>query len=238
MERFELISDQLSWNKCFADKFAACYYIDPRRASMKTMALFRLASFFIAAALIVAAIYEASNRNDFMLYYTHWSLLALMIMCFSGSLTSIFIMQQTYGNIIYIPKHAVVFRTLYNIACTANIVSTIGYFVITFTYPNATKKVINHVIYSANTLLVLMEVIVNAVPMRLFHVYQPLLYTLAYATFAYLYHHYTGRAIYKCLEWEDQRELTKLTIGFIILMFVVYMFLYVISFIKNKMLKL
>ncbi|ACI47410.1 unknown [Spodoptera litura nucleopolyhedrovirus II] len=237
MERFDLITDPIGWNESRFDKFAACYYVPHRSRSMKTMLTLRLCSVLATSILIAAALYDAADLNDFMLYYSHWSLVALMIMSMMGSITSLMAMHQTYSNTNYVPPYTTLFYLLYNITCTANILSTIVYFITTFTYSAAIKKPVNHVVHSFNTLLVLVEVMANAVPMRLFHVCQPMLFTLAYGIFAFVYHYYTGRVIYRYLEWENQKEISKLCISFSILMFVVYMVLYVISFIKNKMIR-
>ncbi|QEI03436.1 hypothetical protein [Spodoptera cosmioides nucleopolyhedrovirus] len=244
--RFELISDddQIGWNKCRFDKFGACCYLNKRSSSMKVMIASRLCSIMVTAILISAALYDAADLDDFMLYYSHWSLAALMLMYMAGSITTLMAMHRTYysstisgGTTNYLPVYTKIFYVLYNVACTANILSTIVYFITTFTYASAKKRPINHVVHSVNTLLVVVEVMANAVPMRLFHVCQPMLFTIAYGIFAFVYHYCTGRVIYRYLEWENQREISKLCVSFMILMFAIYMVLYVISFIKNKMLK-
>lgn len=230
--------DQIGWNKCRFDKFGACYYVNGRSASLKAMMVLRLSSVLATAIIISAALYDAADLNDFMLYYSHWSLATLMLMYMTGSITTLMAMFQTYtSSTNYVPFYTKIFYALYNVACTANILSTIVYFITTFTYAAATKRPINHVTHSLNTVLVLVEVMTNAVPMRLFHIYQPMVFTMAYGAFAFVYHYYTGRVIYRYLQWEDQREISKLCISFFILMFAIYMVLYVISFIKNKMLK-
>ncbi|QNV47792.1 hypothetical protein [Alphabaculovirus altersperidaniae] len=236
MERFELIPDQVSWNKCRFDKLGACCHVYSRNLSMKIMLTLRLCSTLVIAMLIAAALYEAADLKDFMLYYSHWSLVVLLMMTIAGSATSLMAIRQTYGNTNHVPAYATMFHVLYNVAGTANILATIVYFIITFTY-SSQKKPVNHVVHSVNTLVIVIEVMANAVPMKLFNVCQPMLYTITYGAFAFVYHHCTGRVIYKCLEWEDQREISKLCVSFAILMFVVYMVLYLISFIKNKMLQ-
>ncbi|AAF33570.1 ORF40 [Spodoptera exigua multiple nucleopolyhedrovirus] len=238
-QRFNLTCDeQNGWYERVFEKFGACYYVEKRSTSLKVMIVLRLCSILATAVIIAAALYDAADLNDFMLYYSHWSLATLMLMYVTGSITTLMAMFQTYtGSTNYVPFYTKIFDVLYNIACTANILSTIVYFITTFTYAAATKKPINHVVHSLNTLLVLVEVMANAVPMRLFRVYQPMLFTIAYGAFAIIYHYYTGTVIYKYLQWEDQREISKLCISAMILMFAIYMILYVISFIKNKMLK-
>ncbi|QAT90322.1 hypothetical protein KM622_gp036 [Spodoptera exempta nucleopolyhedrovirus] len=237
MERFELIGDLVSWNKCRVDKFAACYFRSLRSESMKIMLVSRSISAFVTVILIAVAMYDAISLRDFALYYTHWSLATLLIMFTSAAITSLVVAQQFYNNLYYIPGYVLFHRVMYNVACTANILSTVGYFIIIATYGNGTKPV-NYIIHTLNTLLVMIEVALNAVPMKLFHVCQPLMYTLLYGVFIATYHHFTGETVYKCLKWQDQQEMSKLCIAFLTLMFVIYMVLYTVSFIKNKCLKL
>ncbi|AIZ48598.1 asb040 [Agrotis segetum nucleopolyhedrovirus B] len=238
MEQFELVLNENdfgdNWNKCRVDKFAACHFVLLRSASIKLMLISRLASVLITAILIVAALYNASNLSDFMLYYSHWSLLLLMCMFMSASTTSLLVDGLERNNRYHIPSYVILHRVLYNVACPANILSSIVYAIITFTYVSSTKSSINHVVHSINSLLVIMEVTLNAIPLRLHHVYQPLLYTLSYAAFSATYRYYTGRDIYRCLQWDDQQEMSKMCIGFMVLLFVVYIVLYMVSFIKMK----
>ncbi|ACI28748.1 agip46 [Agrotis ipsilon multiple nucleopolyhedrovirus] len=241
MEQFKLVVDKNeigdgdgSWNKCRVDKFAACYFVLFRSASIKIMLIARLGSVIISAILIAAALYNATNLNDFMLYYSHWSLVLLMCMFMSASTTSLMVDRLERNNRYHIPSYVVLHRVLYNVACPANLLSSIVYAIITFTYANTTRTNINHVVHSVNSLLVIMEVTLNAIPLRLHHVYQPLLYTLSYAAFSAAYRYYTGRDIYKCLQWDDQQEMSKMCIGFMVILFVVYIVLYMVSFIKRK----
>ena len=237
MERFELLCDQGDWNKCRADPFAACYYMKSRKVSMKIMLIARSFLSLIAASLIAAAVYDSSNRKDFMLYYTHWSLITLVSMFVAGSVVCLLGIGRRYSTPNYVPRHVRLFNILYNVACTTTILSTIVYFIMTFTYSATVKRPVNHVIHSVNSLLVVIEMLANAVPVRLVDVYQPMLFTLTYGTFGIVYHHYTGNFIYNSLAKESQDEILKLALSFLILMFAVYMLIYVISFIKNKMLK-
>ncbi|AYN44991.1 se31 [Alphabaculovirus alterspexiguae] len=237
MERFELIGDLITWNQCRVDKFAACYFRASRSESMKIMLISRLVSATITATLIAVAIFDAVNLRDFALYYTHWSLATLLIMFTCGAITSLVVAQQFYNNLYHIPGYVVLHRILYNIACTTNILSSIGYFIVIYTYGNGAKPV-NYVIHTLNSLLVIVEITLNAIPMKLFHVFQPLAYTLFYGIFIATYHYFTGETVYKCLKWHDQQDMSKLCIAFLTLMFVIYIVLYTISFIKNKCLNL
>lgn len=202
------------------------------------MLITRLSSVLITALLVAAALYDAEDPRDFMLYYSHWSLILLLFMFISAAATSMQVAKLKHCNRYHVPRHVMVHRLLYTVACTANLVSSIVYVLITFSYSNNTKKPVNHVVHSFNSLLVLVEVVLNAIPLRLYHVYLPMLYTLMYAVFAAVYHHYTGREIYKCLQWDNQQEVSRLCIGFFIIMIAIYMVLYTVSFVKIKCLRL
>lgn len=238
-EQFALIiNNQAEWNKCRVDKFAACYYVPLRKLSMKIMLVIRLGCALITTILLAGALYNAVSIKDFMLYYSHWSLLMLLFMFVSATATTLLVARLERTNRYYVPCYVVCHRLLYNVAGTANLVSSAVYVIILFLYKDSVRNPVNHVVHSFNSLLVIIEFAMNAIPMRLAHIYQPLLYTLGYCAFAAAYHYTTGEKIYKCLPWDSQQEMAKICLALMLILFVIYMLLYTIGFIKNKCLRL
>ncbi|AIE47766.1 hypothetical protein pesp035 [Peridroma alphabaculovirus] len=235
MEQFKLLSVQheVLWKNNRGDHFGACQYIAMRKASMAIMLTVRLGSAFIVSLLLAFGLYAAPDRRDYWIYYSHWSLVLLLFMFLLGANTSLRCLLHQ-GNAYDIGCGARWQWLLFNVACTANIVSSIVYFVITFTYKGARKNEVNHVVHTFNSLLVVVELINTAVPVRLHHVYQPLAYTVGYGLFAAVYHYFTGHPIYQCLRWGDAEEMAKVSISFMVLLFIVYMLIYTSSFVKRK----
>jgi hypothetical protein len=197
------------------------------------MLTLRLGMALLTTILVAFAIYYAPNHRDFWLYYSHWSLMLLLVMFVWGSAVSL-TLNGKRPNDDRPTWYARLYGVLVRVTCTANLLSTAIYFIITFSFANSTKRPVNHIVHTANSLAVLVEVVAGAVPIRLVQVYQPLLYTLAYGAFAALYHHYTSEAIYKCLHWDNQIEMSRYCTGIISLMFAMYMLMYTIRFIKFK----
>lgn len=197
------------------------------------MLTLRLGMALATTILIVFAIYYAPNYRDFWLYYSHWSLVLLLIMFLWGSAVSLILNGKRPSDDRPV-WYARLYGVLVRVACTANLLSTAIYFIITFSFANSTQRPVNHVVHTANSLAVLVEIVAGAVPIRLGQVFQPLLYTLAYGVFAAIYHHYTGEPIYKCLHWDNQIEMSRFCTGVMSLMLAVYMIIYIIRFVKFK----
>ncbi|ABI35777.1 hypothetical protein [Ectropis obliqua nucleopolyhedrovirus] len=97
---------------------------------------------------------------------------------------------------------------------------------------NAMGKCINFYAHSVNFIIVLVELILSAIPVRLTNIYQPLGFTIVYAL-VYLYYTRLNNIILYSFITND-RELILLALTFAILLCTYYFITYIISFAKYK----
>ncbi|WBB27198.1 hypothetical protein [Mythimna sequax nucleopolyhedrovirus] len=219
------------WRSTRENHYVACSCIELLPPSMKVMLTLRMGMAVITTIIIVTAIYYAPNQMHFWVYYSHWSLLLLLVMFLWGSAMTLRATQSTANGVAWCYR---VYGVLFRVACVANLLSSIIYFCVTFMYADSVKRSVNHVIHTMNSLAALAEMFTNAVPVRLFQVYQPVLYTVAYGIFLAIFHFVTGETVYKCLKWDDAKDMSRFCTGIMTLMFGIYFLMYVIYFCKLK----
>nr|QNH90695.1 maco-B 47 [Mamestra configurata nucleopolyhedrovirus B] len=221
----------LMWRSTRENHYVACSCIELLPPSMKVMLTLRMGMAVLTTILIAFAIYYAPNQVHFWLYFSHWSLLLLLVMFLWGSAITLRVTQSEDDDVAWCYR---VYGVLFRVACAANILSSIIYFCITFSYVDSVKRPVNHVIHTVNSLAALAEMFANAVPVRLIQVYQPVLFTVSYGIFLATFHFVTGEAVYKCLNWNDPKDMSRLCTGIMTLMFGIYFLMYIIYFCKIK----
>ncbi|AAY84059.1 ORF-128 peptide [Chrysodeixis chalcites nucleopolyhedrovirus] len=186
--------------------------------------------------LIASGYYVAIDKAEFFLYYSHWSMISLLVMFVVGTMTT-FIGRFTEAEYSYrLPWYVNVQWFLFNVACSSNLLTSTIYFIVTvvYKYHNNISSPVNNVIHFCNSLVVLFEVCISSVPVRLKHVYQPLLFTLFYGFFLVFYNYYTGNPVYRFLDWSDGQEMFKLSSCCILLLLTIYVMLYTVHVVKEK----
>ncbi|AUV65283.1 hypothetical protein [Alphabaculovirus myunipunctae] len=232
-------NDGSDWS--FTNRYGACVCVSGRRKqSFAVMATMRIASSLIVAILIASSVYIAPDKNEYWIYFTHWSLMLLFLFFVDGAAVSLKLLSLS-SNKSTTPSSlrcaVALQRVLFNVACTANVMSTIVYFIMTFGYEDGLRNPVNHVVHSVNSLLVFFEVATNAIDVRLYEVYQPIVYTFVYGTFAILYHHLTDVSIYKCFDWNaPTNRLFHLCFAFEIFTIFVYIVIYIVYYVKLSIL--
>nr|QBI90344.1 hypothetical protein [Trichoplusia ni single nucleopolyhedrovirus] len=226
--------ENMIWGGDITDRFSSCCLVSPRESSQLIMLTTRTASTLIMSLLIASAYYVAINKAEFFLYYSHWSMISLFMMFVAGAVTSYNGRFAEYHH--KLPWYVNVQWLLFNVACSSNLVTTTIYFIVTaiYKYHNNISSPVNNVIHLCNSLVVLLEVCVSSVPVRLKHVYQPLLFTFLYGFFLVWYKYYTRDPVYKFLDWSNGLEMFKLSSCCIILLLTFYVVLYTVHVIKEK----
>lgn len=232
MSAFDVAYDHpFLWRATRENHYVACSCIKLLPPSIKVMLTLRMGMAVITTILIASAIYYAPNQMHFWLYFSHWSLFLLLVMFLWGSAITLRTTQTEDNGVAWCYR---VYGVLFRVACAANILSSIIYFYITFSYADSVKRPVNHVIHTVNSLAALAEMFANAVPVRLIQVYQPVVFTLAYGVFLATFHFVTGEAVYKCLDWNDPKDMSRLCTGIMTLMFSIYFLMFIIYFLKLK----
>ncbi|AOL56842.1 hypothetical protein [Chrysodeixis includens nucleopolyhedrovirus] len=224
------------WGGDITDQFSSCCLVSPREASQLIMLTTRIASTLIMSLLIASAYYVATNKAEFFLYYSHWSMISLFVMFFAGAVTSFFGRFEKNNGNDRLPWYVNIQWLFFNVACSSNLLTSAIYFIVimVYKYHNNISSPVNNVIHFCNSLLVLFEVCVSSVPVRLKHVYQPLLFTLFYGFFLACYNYYTGDPVYRFLDWSNGREMFKLSSCCVLLLLTFYVILYTVHVVKEK----
>ena len=111
---------------------------------------------------------------------------------------------------------------LYNISLPTSLLVTIVFWGVLYTTnPNITIDVYNASVHSLNTVFMLIEQYVGAIPTRLLHVYQPATYSLSYVLFSIIIFFVDGTVLYRLvLDW-NHPGVTIGVIGGIVLFYLV-----------------
>ncbi|XP_064609916.1 protein rolling stone-like [Liolophura sinensis] len=177
--------------------------------------LFRWAT---ASYLAGVKIYTATfwHYGLHFIFLTNWTYLVLSVSFVFRAVTStVFYVRSKKldhtGEITQASHHIFSWRTsyaqwiLYNVSTTASLLVTIAFWIAI--YHGEPIQFVNFNVHAINSVIVLLDLAITAHPVRLYHVYQPVLYVLVYGLFYIIYwaaggvdphgNHY----IYKVLDW-------------------------------------
>ncbi|AHH82704.1 ORF-115 [Buzura suppressaria nucleopolyhedrovirus] len=250
------------WGAKTVDRFVVFFYLNDRRMSIKIMILLRILGALLAFGSSSLTFLIAVDRREYFTYYSHWCMIMAIGMFAFGIYSSvaahkqdrmmrlattdaIFASNDTECDDCLELSTATVLLNWYhyvqwslnNLAISSNLVTSIVYFMMlnnssTLRDKNFTTIVITSAAHIINSLAVIGELIMGAVPVRLSDIYQPLAFTILYGIFYLAYKSITGREIYSFITSAD--EMVFLATVMILLQIVIYCLTYCFDFIKCR----
>ncbi|XP_064620958.1 protein rolling stone-like [Lineus longissimus] len=149
------------------------------------------------------------NRFLWIIYLTDWNLTLMTLRAIVHASVAIYYLHRTRsGTLVFtsMPLYLRFLWVLFNLSTTAALVITGFYWVAAYADSTSllSADLLNH---AANTIYVIMDVIVVAIPYRILHIFQPMLYAVTYLVFAAIYQVSGGLSasdkpyIYRALDW-------------------------------------
>ncbi|CAG9796422.1 unnamed protein product [Diatraea saccharalis] len=171
----------------------------------------------------------------FFLYMTHWGLLLIVIESVFGIIVTVKKSRTNYMDATFgLPWYVKTYWVLYNVTIPVAFLITVFYWGILKTSGKMEKyapnPVLDVMLHGGNSVAMLVELLLSAHPSRLMHIFQPLLFALAYLLFTVVYyfaggHDPWGNAfIYPVIDWSKPQQtavVVTLTALFLALMHLV-----------------
>lgn len=171
---------------------------------------------FLASLGIVlssAIIYMVNgNFGYWYIYLTHWGLITILLA--TGFATLVSARCYLYGPIsteFRLPWYVKTYWTLCNIAVPIAFMISLFYW--TVLYEAGIEEELNHAldmsVHGLNSLVMLLLLMSSAHPVRLLHIYQPVLFGIVYLLFSVIYHFAGGTDqkgnayIYPVVNWSE-----------------------------------
>ncbi|KAJ8302150.1 hypothetical protein KUTeg_021137 [Tegillarca granosa] len=113
------------------------------------------------------------------------------------STTNVFYLPDKLGSYSSMPWYLKAVWVLHNVIGANSLLVTIGYYILL--KPEYTPlSIAKHLI---NSVYIVMNAIVSAKPMRIYHIYQPMVFIVTYMIFSVIWHFSGGDPIYSVLDW-------------------------------------
>ncbi|XP_060805443.1 protein rolling stone-like isoform X1 [Amyelois transitella] len=151
------------------------------------------------------------------LYYAHWNFLLIVLTSFFSSIVSAYVyfkrpIDATFG----LPWYVKTYWLLYNVTIpVAFLISTFYWGLLkssgkmSYYTPH---PVLDMMLHGVNSVVMLVELVLSAHPSRLVHIFQPLLFALAYLGFNLTYYYAGGydpfghTYVYPVMDWSKPQE--------------------------------
>ncbi|AGR56875.1 HESP123 [Hemileuca sp. nucleopolyhedrovirus] len=252
------LNENVTWGKCVRDLYAVCFLVSNKHKSYVVMLLLRTFGLLVSMVMFGAAYYIARDRFDFFIYYSHWVLLLLIFMFTTGMITSAIMYSKrhvyktissgdvddagfhrnnhnkyNYGSL---PWYMKLQALIFNVTISSNVVVTIIYLVTMLIDPQSRRTdnagfIVNTTVHVTNSILVLCELVLSAIPIRLESILHPIMFNILYGIFYLVYQHYTTKTIYYPI---SIKEAIMYSIIINATCVAVYLVTYIIGFIKYK----
>ncbi|XP_061709169.1 protein rolling stone-like [Cydia pomonella] len=207
------------------------------------MLILRALESTLALGILLWSLIEAAVPQ-WLVYLTTWGIILVFAMGASGLFVSICALKKKLPEVGKPPWYVTMYWVLYNISVTLAIVVTMLYW--RLLSKNASKYSIHDryfwletSLHGFNAVLVLIELLASRTPVRLAHIYQPLLLGVVYTVFSKIYQKAGGTGadgepyIYKFLDWSEPQVSFTTTIGTAIITIFVYVFLWAFAFARD-----
>lgn len=171
----------------------------------------------------------------FFLYMTHWGLLFIVIESVFGIVVTLKKHRMGYLDATFgLPWYVKAYWVLYNVTIPVAFLITVFYWGILKNSGKMSKyapnPVLDAMLHGGNSVAMFVELVLSAHPSRLLHIFQPLLFALAYLLFTLAYYYAGGldpwgnSFIYPVIDWSKPQPtavVVALTALFLALMHLV-----------------
>ncbi|KAL4716967.1 hypothetical protein ACJJTC_012778 [Scirpophaga incertulas] len=148
----------------------------------------------------------------FPLYMTHWGLLLIAMEITLGIIVTLKAPTMRYNDATFgLPWYVKVYWLLYNVTIPVAFLITVFYWGILKSSGKIEKyapnPVLDVMLHGGNSVVMLVELLCSAHPSRVLHIFQPLLFALAYLLFTVIYYFAGGQDpwgnhfIYPVIDW-------------------------------------
>ncbi|XP_047985609.1 protein rolling stone-like [Leguminivora glycinivorella] len=207
------------------------------------MLLVRAFESTLAFGILLWSLFEAAIPQ-WLVYLTTWGIIMVFAMAASGLYVSLCAAKKMIPEVGKPPWYVMLYWVLFNISVSLAIVVTLLYW--RLLSENASKYGIHEryfwletSLHGFNAVLVLIELFASRTPVRLAHIYQPLLLGVVYTIFSKIYQKAGGTGahgepyIYKFLDWSEPQVTLQTTIGVALMIIVLYVFLWALAFVRD-----
>jgi len=157
--------------------------------------LYRLVTFlYFLAWLIYDGIYSSQKQGPkFFIYLTNWSFIILNIQLLSALVVSLIPNRKNEsGNAANLwavspPFYVVIYWILHYISAVASVSIALIYWTLVFNPAQNSVDVRNLHVHGINAVYHVLNILITAIPYRLFHFYIPIIYAGLYVTFTGIY---------------------------------------------------
>ncbi|XP_055303658.1 protein rolling stone-like [Sitodiplosis mosellana] len=249
----KVIVNELRLSNCGFDHDTVDSFVRSQWQSKAKNAYYLIYRWLVAVVLVATVIIslyshlQESSFSLFFIYLTRWGIILNMIV---GILGAVLVTNWHIGyheTILYNKKTPTSFKiywALHNIALVSAFVITIVY----WTILHDSKKgltlagVMSH---AMNSVIMFIDILIAAYPMRLYHVIQPICFGTCFAVFSYIYHLCGGvnqqgeHFIYPVLNWATPKKALTYFAAINVLLIIVHTVLFCIYklrvFIQRKL---
>ncbi|KAL4226219.1 hypothetical protein ACF0H5_014204 [Mactra antiquata] len=148
--------------------------------------------------------FKSINKNVWMVSLSNWSFIFIVVTIVCDTCARVCaIYHSVQGGSCDITWYQKIQWILNNINNVLSIIITILYFsfyTINLTYPSVCKHLITSIY------VILSSAFVTAIPVKLFHFYQPMVFIIIYAIFLSIYQSQIKTSIFLVLDWTEPRD--------------------------------
>ncbi|XP_037048666.1 protein rolling stone-like [Bradysia coprophila] len=197
-----------------------------------------LAAFFISAVITSMASLTPEDFRFYFIYLTNWGIILCMITSVYGAiLVTYWHFNSRYADRISecndMPFAFKFYWSIHNIILNVSIVITVIYWSILHTdsMPISATNVMTH---AFNSVLMFVDMLIMAYPLRLYHGIQPILLGVVYVIFSIIYYYAGGKNkfdqpyIYNVLDWSssDPKKNVVTVVGTLVLSMAIHLVLF------------
>ncbi|XP_055301375.1 protein rolling stone-like [Sitodiplosis mosellana] len=197
-----------------------------------------LVAIFVIAVVIVSMFshVEKYSFGLFFIYLTHWGILINMVVgVFGAILVTVWHFHSDFKENVLknseMPTAFKIYWALHNIALITSFAVTIIYWSILHNdkIPLNAPNILSH---AMNSVIMFLDILIVAYPLRLYHVIQPICFGVSYGIFSFIYYLCGGvnilgnPYIYNVLNWNEPGKAMVTVFGTLILAIIVHVTLF------------
>ncbi|XP_067621784.1 protein rolling stone isoform X3 [Eurosta solidaginis] len=201
-----------------------------------------IALFFIAIVIDSMLETEEGSSTNFWLYFiymTNWGVMLCMFTNILGAvLVTLWHFHPEYAdkllNLDSLTSPFVIYWGMHIISLVLSIVITIIYWSVLYDAAESSLNATNVLTHACNSIFMFIDLLIVAHPLRLLHIFLPVLFGSIFAIFSIIYHLCGGKNkkgqpyIYHVIDWNEPLSATLVVFGVVLLSCCIYMMLFTI----------
>ncbi|XP_037958319.1 protein rolling stone [Teleopsis dalmanni] len=248
------VKKEFSTKKCGFDHTPADDFVKSQWQNCSKSNAYLIYRWFIAIFFIGVVLESMINQEDqgsfwlYFIYMTNWGIILCMLTNLLGAiLVTTWHYHPEYAdkllNMESLTSPFRVYWSMHIISLVASIIITIIYWTVLYNAEQSSLSVTNVLTHAFNSICMFVDLLIVAHPLRLLHLFLPVLFGIVYAIFSYIYQMLGGinrkgkPYIYHVIDWSRPKNAFLTVVVILTLCIIVYMILFTIYKLRTLLYK-